>query len=142
MIQADSVHSTPPTNTPIDDQEPLFRRTDISPEDFFQALGRVRRQVFDEIERLIDWLDSTIDTDVDEAVDDRGCDGDPDAEPSLGSFDRMSDQVKAWQDRGWGDVDCELDRCDAEPGLGSVAMTESGNQERWASGVTDDREGE
>ncbi|MEH2569756.1 hypothetical protein V1289_009383 [Bradyrhizobium sp. AZCC 2289] len=68
MTQADSVHSTPPTNTsadspverPADSAGALYRRTDISPEHFFQALGRVRRAAQDEIERLIDWLDSTI----------------------------------------------------------------------------------
>ena len=158
MTQADSVHSTPPTNTSADDPGPLYRRTDISPEDFFQALGRVRRTVRDEIERLIDWLDSTIDTDVDSAVDDDPCDGDPDREPSLGSFDRMSDQIKAWSaTTGYGsshDVDCELDRCDAEPALAAPEAhptvygpagphrDRSGSQERWASGAGDDREGD
>ncbi|QOZ45539.1 hypothetical protein XH89_20165 [Bradyrhizobium sp. CCBAU 53340] len=73
-----------------------MRRTDISPEQFFQALGRARKAGRDEIERLIDWLDSTIDVDEDFAVDDETCEGDPDAEPSPGSFDRMSDQIKAW----------------------------------------------
>ena len=126
MTQADSVHSTPPTNTSANDppdgpqspQDSIYRRTDISPEDFFQALGRFRRAVRDEIERLIVWLDSTIDTDQDAAADDEGCDGDTDAEPSLRSFDRMSDQIKAWQTTtGYGstyNVDCELDRCDDE----------------------------
>jgi hypothetical protein len=124
MTQADSVHSTPPKNTPADTpiERPaesagaLYRRTDISPEQFFQTLGRVRRAARDEIERLIDWLDSTIDVDQDAAVDDAPCDGDPDAEPSLGSLDRMSDQIKAWAHRGWGDVDMELDRADDEDG--------------------------
>ena len=73
-------------------------------------MARARRAARDEIERLIDWLDSTIDVDQDAAVDDRPCDVDTDAEPSLGSFDRMSDQVKAWSHRGWGDIDCELGR--------------------------------
>jgi hypothetical protein len=92
----------------------LFRRTDISPEDFFQALGRLRKAARDEIERLIDWLDRTIDCDQDAAVDDNPCDGDPDVEPSLGSFDRMSNQLNAWAHRGWGNVDAELDKCDDE----------------------------
>jgi hypothetical protein len=26
----------------------------------------------------------------------------------------MSDQIKAWTHRGWGDIDMELDRCDDE----------------------------
>jgi hypothetical protein len=107
----------PPRAEPAD---ALYRRTDISPEDFFQSLGRVRRSVRDEIERLIEWLDSTIDVDQDSAVDDDPCDGDPDNEPSLGSFDSMSNQIKAWQTRFvTADVDCELDRCDNEPSLGS-----------------------
>jgi hypothetical protein len=116
---------------PAESAGALYRRTDISPADFFQALGRVRRTVRDEIERLI-------------AVDDRGCDEDTDLEASLGSFDRMSDQVKAWRTTtGYGsayDVDCELDRCDAEPSLGSVNTHH--NHERWAEGNADDREGD
>jgi hypothetical protein len=120
----------------------LFRRTDISPEEFFQTLGRVRRDVRDEVERLIEWLDSTIDCDEDEAADDRPCDGDTDAEPSLGSFDRMSDQVKAWQATAFcnADVDCELDRCDNEPSLGSVNTHHC--QTKWTEGNADDREGD
>ncbi|UFW47121.1 MULTISPECIES: hypothetical protein [Bradyrhizobium] len=98
---------------PADSAGKLYRRTGISPEQFFQALGRARKAARDEIERLIDWLDSTIDVDEDFAVDDEPCDGDPDAEPSLGSFDRMSDQIKAWANRG-GDTDLEQDDADRE----------------------------
>jgi hypothetical protein len=139
MTQADRVHSTPPLNTSASD---LYRRTDISPEDFFQALGRVRRAARDEIERLIEWLDSTIDCDQDAAVDDASCDGDADMEPSLGSFDRMSDQIRAWSTRGFSaEIDTELDTTDAEPALGSVAAFDAGeSQEGWADGNRDDRE--
>jgi hypothetical protein len=116
MTQADRVLSTPPTNTSATPVDPLYRRTDISPEDFFQTLGRVRRSARDEIERLIKWLDSTIDCDQDSAVDDEPCDGDTDTEPSLGSFDSMSNQIKAWQTRHVAaDIDAEIDRCDDEP---------------------------
>jgi hypothetical protein len=59
------------------------------------------------------WLDSTIDVDEDSAVDDHPCDGD-DFEPSLGSFDRMSNQIKAWLGGVTCDVDVELDKCDDE----------------------------
>jgi hypothetical protein len=152
MTQADSVHSTPPTNTSANEsgKPPLFRRTDISPEDFFQTLGRVRRAARDEIERLIDWLDSTIDCDQDAAVDDEPCDGDTDTEPSLGSFDRMSNQIKAWQTTGFcnAEIDAELDRCDDEPSLGScdgpgrLMPCGMGGQEYWARGNTDEREGD
>jgi hypothetical protein len=55
---------------PAGDADALFRRTDTSPETFFAALGRARRAAADEIERLIQWLDSTIDVDEDSAVDD------------------------------------------------------------------------
>jgi hypothetical protein len=122
MDQADSVHSTPPINTSATDddlhtpeslQDALYRRTDVSPETFFQALGQVRRAARDEIERLIEWLDSTIDVDEDSAVDDDPCD-DHELEPSLGSFDRMSNQIKAWLGGVTCDVDVELDKCDDE----------------------------
>jgi hypothetical protein len=107
----------------------IYRRIDISPENFFQALGRVRRDVRDEIERLIEWLDSTIDTDQDAAVDDEGCDEDSDREPSFGSFDRMSDQINAWQTRPvTADLDAELDRAGSEPSLGAVAFGVSDDQ--------------
>jgi hypothetical protein len=56
MTQADSVHSTPPTNTsaiddlqsptkpPEDAQErPLYLPTDVTPEELFQAIGRLRK---------------------------------------------------------------------------------------------------
>jgi hypothetical protein len=139
MTQADSVLSTPPTNTSATDddlhtpeslQDALYRRTDVSPETFFQALGRVRRAARDEIERLIAWLDSTIDVDEDSATDDDPCD-DTELERSLGSFDRMSNQITAWQG-GICDIDAELDKCDdeesdepedgadSEPSLGST----------------------
>ena len=97
---------------------------------FFQALGRARRAAREEIQRLIAWLDSTIDVDEDSAAADEPCD-DLELEPSLGSFDRMSDQIKAWQG-GACDVDAELDKCDdeesdepedgadSEPSLGST----------------------
>jgi hypothetical protein len=127
---------------PAESAGELYRRVDISPEEFFQALGRVRRSARDEIERLIEWLDSTIDVDEDSAADDDPCDGDTDAEPSLGSFDAMSDQIKAWQTRistePW--ADAELDRCDDEPALGS--SNTHLNQTRWTEGNSDDREGD
>jgi hypothetical protein len=114
MAQVDSENSIA---MPAGGADALFRRTDISPETFFAALGRARRAAADEIERLIQWLDSTIDVDEDSAVDDDPCDGD-DNEPSLGSFDRLSNQLHAWKPTtayGSGyDVDCERDDCDRE----------------------------
>jgi hypothetical protein len=144
MTQADSVHSTPPISTsaknppdgPQRPQDSLYRRTDISPEDFFRVLGRIRRAARDEIERLISWLDSTIDCDEDAAVDDAPCDGDTDTEPSLGSFDRMSDQINAWRTTALcsADVDAELDKSDYEPSLGAPNASEYGGHMNWAAG--------
>jgi hypothetical protein len=92
-----------------------FARCGRRPTESFRGSISSGRTARDEIERLIDWLDSTIDVDH-TAVDDGPCDGDADAEPSLGSFDRMSNQIKAWAHRGWGDVDMELERADDEDG--------------------------
>jgi hypothetical protein len=50
--------------------EGLYFPTDITPEQLFQAMGKLRRAAMDEIERLIAFLDAT--------------EPDPDAEPSLG----------------------------------------------------------
>jgi hypothetical protein len=129
---------------PADSAGELYRRTDISPEDFFQLLGRVRRAARDEIERLIQWLDSTIDCDQDASVDDDPCDGDPDVEPSLGSFDSMSNQIKAWQTTGFenADVDAELDICDREPSSAAPNPATWASQEDWAEGNHDDCEGD
>lgn len=132
MTQADSVHSTPPINTsaipklPSPDKPPgkpqdssLYLRTPVTPEEAFQAIGRLRKEARDEIDRLIRFLDDTDrHMELEEAVDDVPCDGDTDAEPSLGSFDRAVNQVTAWKTTtGYGsgyDVDCELDQCDHE----------------------------
>lgn len=51
-------------------QAEIYVPTTISPESLFQAIGRLRREAQDEIDRLIAFLDST--------------DPDADAEPSLG----------------------------------------------------------
>jgi len=97
--------------------------------------------------RLIEWLDSTIDCDQDAAVDDDPCDGDTDAEPSLGSFDRMSNQIRAWAVRFEvlvsATLDAEVDDSDDEPSLGSVDRSMDGSsQTNWTAGNGDDREGD
>ena len=68
------------------------------------------------------------------------CEIPEDAEPSLGSFDRMLDQEKAWkQVSSWG-VDYEQDDCDAEPSLGSVSNFAHSDQDQWAAGKSNDSE--
>lgn len=85
---------------------------DITPENLFQALGLLRKEAFDEIERLLQFLDD--------------CDGDVDLEPSNGSGQNGGD-------------DREADH-EGEPALGSVDSHHS--QTRWAGGNSDDREGD
>lgn len=106
----------------------LYIPTDISPEQFFQALGRLRKEAMDEIDRLLTFLDALADCDEDSAADDDPCDGDPDAEPPLGWTDMESRWGKAVTTEG-----------EDEPVLGSVVATD---QTKWASGTQDDREGD
>jgi hypothetical protein len=101
MDQADSVHSTPPINTSVlPDEKPtseapgsladaLYFPTDITPEELFQEIGRIRREARDAIKQMIDLLDRT-DAFYDEReqqIDDGPIDGDDDSEESLGSID-------------------------------------------------------
>ncbi len=133
-------------NIPLDDSgkpvEGLYCPTPVTPEEAFQAIGRLRKEARDEIERLLSFLDQT--------------DGDPDFEPSLAGYslgmdDREGDPADTEPSLGWtdqearwgrhatpADVDTELDASDDEPSLGSI----DGNQEGWAAGKTDDREGD
>jgi hypothetical protein len=60
MAKADSVHSTPPTNTSAsnppdgpDPQDSLYFPTDVSPEEVFQAIGRLRKDARDEIDHYV-----------------------------------------------------------------------------------------
>ena len=93
MTQADSVHSTPPTNTSVDShtsgaenaQDSLFLPTDTTPEQLFRAIGKLRKDARDEINRLIMFLDETDDyvsRELEDEVDAGPCD-DRELEPSL-----------------------------------------------------------
>jgi hypothetical protein len=61
MTKADSVHSTPPTNTyaetpPGDSGKPqdsLYCLTDTTPEQLFRAIGKLRKDAREEIDRPI-----------------------------------------------------------------------------------------
>jgi hypothetical protein len=85
MTQADSVLSTPPTNTsvdttrerPADSAGALYVKTPVTPEEAFQAIGRLRKEARDEIDRLIRFLDKTDDyvsRELEDQVDDGPCD--------------------------------------------------------------------
>src|ERR1700689_2472340 len=120
---SDRVPGTPPTNAPVPEQLPehgsLYLPTDVTPEEVFQAIGRLRKEARDEIDRLVRFLDDTenhMELEPEDEADDS------EMEPSLGSFERVLDQSKAWQQRGEfcsGD-DVEQDAADGEPSLGSV----------------------
>jgi hypothetical protein len=124
MTRADSVHSTPLINTSVPDQPlptlgGLYLPTDVIPEQLFRAIGWLRKEARDEIYRLVRFLDETDDYVSRELEDDDSClhedGGDP--EPSLGSFDRLADQSKAWlstQGEFCVGTDAEVDDCDKE----------------------------
>jgi hypothetical protein len=70
---SDRVLGTPPTNTPTgtpttmppgspaESAGALYYPTPVTPEEAFQAIGRLRKEARDEIERLIRFLDDTDD---------------------------------------------------------------------------------
>jgi hypothetical protein len=87
------------TRTSATPEPAIYSRTPVTPEEAFQAIGRLRKEARDEIDRLIRFLDKTDDyvsreledsiddNPHDEETDDNGEDNedaDP-AEPSLGS---------------------------------------------------------
>src|SRR5215218_1732211 len=109
-------------------QDSLYIATDISPEQIFQAIGRLRKDARDEIDRLIRFLDASDDyvsRELEDEIDAGPCDTDEleisegddepdgDREPSLGSLDGKDDQT-AWAAGKGGDA--ELDP--AESGIG------------------------
>lgn len=114
------MHSTPPLNTSaltaIAGIDWLDIKADMPPAEIFRAIGRLRREARDEIDRLIRFLDDSenhMAIDCEPEEDGEG----EDAEPSLGSFDRMTDQDKAWRTQSlyaFPAVDGEQDDCDRE----------------------------
>jgi hypothetical protein len=90
MAQVDSENSTAAPTKPIAEApespaDALYFPTDVTPEELFEAMGKLRREAEDEIERLIDLLDRT---DAFEPLD-VGCDEDckPRAIPEIGYYD-------------------------------------------------------
>jgi hypothetical protein len=107
-------------------------------QELFQAIGRLRKEARDEIDGLIRFLDDT-DSHMEREPDDEGDDSEM---PSLGSFDRMADQSKAWRQSAGElcfSIDAEQDDADnddgdrAEPSMGSIGDMHL-NQEGWAVG--------
>lgn len=102
-----------PLGSPAESAGALYRRTDISPEQIFPAIGRLRREARDEIDRLIRFLDETDDhmerepedeNDDSELEDDDPAENDLDDEPSLGSLDHHHSQER-WAAGGRRDLE-------------------------------------
>ncbi|MBT1517623.1 hypothetical protein KIP88_46005 [Bradyrhizobium sp. SRL28] len=74
-----------PQGSPAESAGALYVKTPITPEEIFRAIGRLRKEARGEIDRLIRFLDNHMEL---EDVDEDG--EEEDAEPSLGSFDWMS----------------------------------------------------
>ena len=92
----------------------LYYKTPVTPEEAFQAIGRLRKEARDEIDRLIQFLDDT-DHHMEQEPDDEGDDAE------------LEDHDPA-EDDGL-----------REPSLGSVGDHHP-NQERWAIGDRRDLE--
>jgi hypothetical protein len=105
-----------------------------------QTLCQLRREARDEISRLIQFLDASDEYVMTELEEEAGLEEGGDSEPSLGSFDRMTNQEKSWRAMGAADLDAELDTADEEPALGSLDPDHHPNQERWAAGDRRDLE--
>jgi hypothetical protein len=128
MLEADSVHSTPPENTsPLSPDNPpstaagsgldgLYVPTDVAPEVLFQAIGRLRQGARDEIDRLLSFLDATDDPDLE----DDETETDADREPSLAAPDAHGPASQShWADGDRHDLEQSLG--DDEPSLGWTA---------------------
>lgn len=148
MTPADSVHSTPPTNTSADSpasnprspQDSLFFPTDITPEQLFRAIGKLRKEARDEIERLLTFLDDT----------DNHMEREPDGDEDDASYPESGCRLCT---PGEDDEDSDADEDDdpAEPSLGflerhptlySDGRDQSGNQDWLYAGLGGDREDE
>ena len=118
--------ATAPAATP---EPAIYYKTPVTPEEAFQAIGRLRREARDEIDRLIRFLDKTdnyVSRELEDQVDDSPCDdneldgpengedeeSDP-AEPSLGSVGDVHFDQTGWAAGGRRD----LEQDDGESGI-------------------------
>jgi hypothetical protein len=87
-----NLHTKPPAGP---QEAPLYLRTDVSPEEIFKAIGRLRKEARDEIDRLIRFLDKTDDYVSRELEQD-------DAESGIADQDGLDEQVpfRDWQNVG------------------------------------------
>jgi hypothetical protein len=120
---------------PATPETAVYRPTDVSPEEAFQAIGRLRKEARDEIDRLIRFLDKTDDyvsRELEDSIDDNPRDGDDDEESLAGlTVDPLFAPLHGGMQ--WAG-DREEDQ-DDEPSLGSVNPFETRSQDRWADGA-------
>jgi hypothetical protein len=98
----------------------IYYNTPVTPEEAFQAIGRLRKEARDEIDRLIQFLDKTdnyVSRELEDSIDDNPHDEETD-------------------DNGEDSEDADP----AEPSLGSVSNFAHSNQERWSDGSRQDLE--
>ncbi len=112
-----------PFPAPQEATEASYVRTDISPDALFKAVGKLRREAADEIERLIAFLDEIGPAaDLEPSGDE--LDADADSEPSMAAPEQHPDGV--WWRRRAG-----------------VFRDRDGSQAQWGGrGNLDDREGD
>jgi hypothetical protein len=158
MAQADSVHSTQPANTSAEtliELPPRIAGERLAQlaaqhrraEKARQRVRKLREKAFEEIERLIAFLDASDGYTMDEreeAVDDVPCDEDEldgagevdgesggDNEPWLGSLDQYHSQ-EAWA----GGSRADLERDDSESGIGDgEGLLEQVGSQDWTHTV-------
>jgi hypothetical protein len=118
----------------------LYVKTDISPEQIFQAIGRLRKEARAEIDRLIRFLDETDnhmelepedEGDDSELEDDDPAENDLDDEPSLGSLDHHHSQER-WAAGNRRDL--ELDHAESGIGDRDGLLEQIGTQD-WQQGA-------
>jgi hypothetical protein len=157
-----------PIGTPAESAGALYFPTDVTPEEIFLAIGRLRKEARDEIERLLNFLDETDNhmelepslgwpegrfgqcgsvgaTDDSEAEPEHDEDG-ADAEGSLGSHELPSGAVSYAPSISFGELDVEGEHdgkepdVDDEPSLGS-SNDHHGTGTRYDPGSMTDGEG-
>ncbi|MDB5629377.1 MAG: hypothetical protein JWQ51_1717, partial [Tardiphaga sp.] len=114
MTQADGVLIMPPIDP---SRLQILLEHEAARQASLVLVRRLRREARVEIDRLITFLDASdyyVQTELEDDFDDNGED---ELEPSLGSFDRMTDQSRSWravQGEQIAEIDAEKDDCDAE----------------------------
>lgn len=118
---------TSPLERPADSAGELYYPTDITPEQAFQAIGRLRKAARDEIDRLIRFLDET----------DNHMELEQNGDEADASYPEGSQRLT-----GHPNEDDEPSGDESEPSLGSRTNGEHSDQSQWGKGAADDMEDE